>query len=90
MEEYVPKGIEDNVVMSLAKKKKAVLLTRDSDFSNHILYPPSNYFGIVIFQIHPPKPDKIVKALSLLLEIVKDFENKLFVVEEEGFIVFED
>jgi ligand-binding sensor domain-containing protein len=24
------------------------------------------------------------------LEIVKDFENKLFVVEEEGFIVFED
>jgi predicted nuclease of predicted toxin-antitoxin system len=87
--EYVPKGVEDSVVISLAKKRKATLLTRDSDFSNRILYPPNDCFGIVIFQIHPPKPDKIVKALSLLLERVNDFEGKLFVVEEEGFIVFE-
>jgi len=75
--------------MSSVKEKKAVLLTRDSDFANIVLYPPEDYSGIVVFRIHPPKPDRIVRALSLLLKNVKDFEGKLFVVEEEGFIVFE-
>lgn len=87
--EYVPKGVEDNIVLSLASEKQAILLTRDSDFSNRILYPPDNYFGIVIFKIHPPKPDKMVKSLSSLLESNRDFESKLFIVEEDGFIVLE-
>ncbi|AEA46593.1 DUF5615 family PIN-like protein [Archaeoglobus veneficus] len=87
--EYVPKGIKDREVVSLAKEKRAILLTRDSDFANSVLYPPHEFFGIVVFCIHPPKPDKIVKALSLLLEEVKDIGGKLFVVEEEGFVVFE-
>ncbi len=87
--ECVPKGVEDNAVMSFAKEKKAVLLTRDSDFANLVLYPPEDYFGIVVFRIHPPRPDKITRALSLLLKNVENFEGKLFVVEEGGFIVFE-
>ena len=87
--EYVPKGTTDDVVISLAKSKQAVLLTRDSDFANQILYPPKEYYGIVVFEIHPPKPDKIVNALSKLLENIKDFKGKLFIVKEEEVIVFE-
>ena len=42
--EFVPKGVEDSAVMLFAKEKKAVLLTRDSDFANLVLYPPEDLF----------------------------------------------
>ena len=42
--EYVPKGAEDNLVITLAKGKRAVLLTRDSDFANQILYPLKEWY----------------------------------------------
>ena len=88
--EYVPKGAEDDLVIALAKSKQAILLTRDSDFANQILYPPKEYYGIVVFKIHPPKPDKIVNALSKLLENIKDFKGKLFIVKEDEVIIFKD
>jgi len=87
--EYVPKGIDDNTVISLAKEKKAVLLTRDFDSANMILYPPKDYFGIVAFEIHPPKPDKLIDALAQLLENVSYFKGRLLVALEDEFIVFE-
>lgn len=64
------KRYQDREVVSLAKEKRAILLTRDSDFASSSV-PPHEFFGIVVFRIHPPKPDKIVKALSLHLEGVK-------------------
>ena len=87
--DYVPKGAKDREVASLARENRAVLLTRDSDFANLVLYPPEDYFGIVVFRIHPPTPDKIVKALSALLDKVKDFQGKLYIVGEKGLIMFE-
>jgi len=83
--EYVPKGIKNSAVILLAKDKKSVLITRDSDFMNTVLYPPKEFFGIIVFQIHPPKSEKLVKALSMLLKKVDKFEGKLFVVGEFGF-----
>ena len=64
----------------------------DSDFANLVLYHPEDYLGIVVFRIHPPTPDKMVNALSLLLKKVKElegFKGKLFIVEEDAFIMFE-
>jgi len=81
----VPKGIKNSAVILLAKEKKSILITRDSDFLNTVLYPPEEFFGIIVFQIHPPKPEKLVKALSMLLKKVEKFRGKLFVVGESGF-----
>ena len=87
--EYLPKGTMNREVALLAKEKKSVLLTRDSDFSNTVLFPPKEFFGIVVFRIHPPTAKKLVEALSSLLREVKEFKGKLFIVGEEGFEVIE-
>lgn len=87
--EYDRKGVNNSRLISSAKSKMCVLISRDSDFAKTFMYPPEEYFGIIVFQIHPPKAEKLVKALSSLLAEVKEFRGKLFVVEEAGFEVKE-
>jgi len=87
--EYVLKGAKNNKVAQTAKEKKAVLITRDSDFANTLAYPPEKFYGIIVFQIHPPKPDLLIKALSDFMEEIDDFKGKLFVIGKEGFKVIE-
>lgn len=54
-------------VISLAKSKKAILLTRDSDFSNLSLYSPGTHGGIIFLRISPETisqvHDTLMKAL---------------------------
>ena len=88
--EYGPKGIKNSRVALLSKDKKSALLSRDYDFLNTTMFPPGDFFGIVVFRIHPPDPEKIISALSMLLEEVSEFKGKLFEVEEVGFKVIED
>ena len=83
--EYAAKGISNGRLAAVAKDRKLVLLSRDRDFLRISLFPPKEYSGIVVFQIHPPKAEKLVSALSLLLADVKEFKGKILVVGEEGF-----
>lgn len=81
-----PKGITNGNVMSLARRKSCILLTNDKDFANSDMYKPSQFAGIVVFRIHPPKLKNLTTALEwLLVEISPDeFTGKLFVVGEGG------
>jgi predicted nuclease of predicted toxin-antitoxin system len=79
---YSPKGVVNGKVALLAKEGKLVLLTRDTDFLNADLFPPKEFSGVVVFRIHPPRPEKLVEATTLLLERIKDFKGKLFIVGE--------
>ncbi len=88
--EYGPKGINNSKVAFLSRDKKSVLLGRDSDFPDTTMFPPGDFFGIVVFKIHPPNTEKLVKSLSILLTEVKEFRGKLFVADEIGFTVIED
>jgi predicted nuclease of predicted toxin-antitoxin system len=87
--EYVPKGAKNSRVAQLAKEKKAILITRDSDFANTLAYPPGGFYGIIVLYIHPPKSELLVKALSNVLTKVNEFEGKLFLIEKSGFKVVE-
>lgn len=87
--EYAPRGVVNSKAFSLAKERESVIASRDTDFLNTGLFPPKESFGIVVFVIHPPRPEKLVKALSSLLAEVKELKGKLFVVDEEGFEVVE-
>ena len=87
--EYVPKGAKNSKVAEIAKEEKAVLITRDSDFANPLLYPPEKFYGIIVFQIHPPKSELLIKALSNFIEETNDFERRLFIINREGFKIIE-
>ena len=83
--EYAPRGIANGKLSSLSRETKSVLVSRDSDFLNRSMFPPKEFSGIIVFVIHPPTAEKLVKALSSLLAEVKEFKGKLFIVGEEGF-----
>ncbi|MDI6807238.1 MAG: DUF5615 family PIN-like protein [Candidatus Aenigmarchaeota archaeon] len=83
--EYAPKGISNTEIASLVKERELVLITRDKHFLNPNLFPPERFSGIIVFVIHPPKAEKLVKGLALLLEEVKEFKGKTFEVEEERY-----
>ena len=85
--EYKEKGVKNSELLSIARKTGSVLVSRDKDFLETSLFPPKEYTGIIVFRIHPPKPEKLVRALSLLLSQAKEFNGKLFVVNEEGYEV---
>jgi len=38
--EYVPKGVDDETVINIARNRSLILITRDSDFADEIMYPP--------------------------------------------------
>ncbi len=83
--EYAAKGTKNGKLASLALEKECVLVSRDRDFLNSVSFPPSQFSGIVVFTVHPPKAEKLIKGMEMLLSEVKEFKGKLFVVEEEGF-----
>ena len=86
-------GIKDEDVASLAKREKRILITFDSDFANILAYPPSQYFGIVRINIHPPFPNIIISALQRVFKVFKkqqDFSGKLIVVEVTTFRIWEE
>ena len=82
--EYSQKGIVNGKLAGLSKSGKFVLVSRDSDFINTSMFPPKDFFGIIVFVIHPPKREKLVSAMSSLLVNVSEFKGKLFIVNEEG------
>ena len=86
--EYASKGTKNSELAYLALVRKCVLVSRDHDFDNPVLFPPKQFSGIIILSIHPPKAEKLIKGLDLLLSKVKEFDGKLFVVEEKEFEVF--
>jgi len=83
----VPSGLKNGEVIELAKRTSRVLMTRDKDFANRLLYPPSNFPGFILLRIHPPQLEKLVEALQQLLSKLSEEQvrGKLVVVEEGGY-----
>jgi predicted nuclease of predicted toxin-antitoxin system len=82
--EYASKGINNGRLASLALAKRCVLVSRDRDFINPVLFPPKQFPGIIILVSHPPKSEKLIKGMDLLLSKVKHFKGKLFIVDEKS------
>jgi predicted nuclease of predicted toxin-antitoxin system len=55
--------VKNRELASLALSKGYILLTRDYDFANTILFPPKQFYGIIILQIHSPKADKLIEEM---------------------------
>ena len=83
----VPSGLKNGDVLALAKRESRVLVTRDKDFSNRLMYPPDQHPGILVLRIHPPQLEKLTAALQTLLTKLpeSEFTGKLVITEEGGF-----
>ena len=66
-----------------------VLVTRDWDFSNVMLYPPEKYNGIIILKIHPPLGKDLIKALENFLSVVKDLNGRTFIIYRDRIEIVE-
>lgn len=54
-------------IIRLAKEKKAILLTRDSDFANPSLYPLGSHEGIILLRISPKTMEQVHDILINIL-----------------------
>ena len=90
MAEYPPRGMKNRELASLTIRKRCILLTRDRDFANTIMYPPKQFHGIIVLNIHPPKAEKLIREIESLLAKVKNYEGKLIIVKDGTFEIIED
>ena len=62
-----PKGSPDRAVAELAKAEGRILLTHDRDFADSQKFPPSQFAGIVWFNLASPTLERVVTSLAYLL-----------------------
>jgi predicted nuclease of predicted toxin-antitoxin system len=82
--------VKNRELAFLAISKGYILVTRDYDFANTILYPPKQFHGIIILHIHPPKAEKLLKEIESLLAKIKDYEGKLIIIKNGALEIIED
>lgn len=85
----VPTGMTNGDVIRLAQRERRALVTRDSDFTNGMLYPPSRTAGIIHIAIHPPWFEKIAPPVKELLRSLPEdaFQGRVFILEVAGYHV---
>jgi len=67
---YAPKGTVNGELAALSLKKKCVLVSRDRDFTNPVLFPPKQFAGIIVFRIHPPLVDSFKYLVVIIFVVV--------------------
>ncbi len=77
-------GTTDEEIAKYARKENAILVTKDLQFGNILIYPKDYYRGLVI--VHLPynfTTSQISKTLSEFLKVIKidDLENSITIVE---------
>jgi len=65
--DILPPASPDSDIASLALTENRVIITRDQDFGNILLYPPEKYPGIIVLRVHALKPSEINKLIKLFL-----------------------
>lgn len=78
----VTPSLSDIAVASDAKKEGRVIISLDKDFSNRLLFSPSE-LTIVWIRIHPPFKDEIIEAFKKLLQS-NDPLKGLIILQKSG------
>ena len=45
------RGAEDKEISHYAKQEQAILITKDLEFANILLYPPGSHYGLVVLRL---------------------------------------
>lgn len=77
----------DEQVIEVARKHKAVLVTRDLEFGNHYLFPPEKHFGVIIIRVPRQfKTADIIKTVEAALPqlLILKLKSLIIVIEPGG------
>ena len=80
-------GKSDFEILKWSIKKKRILVTEDTDFSNIKLYPPKLHHGIVLLRFRHRLEEEIHDTLIKLLEELKPaaFKKALIIVDADKY-----
>jgi predicted nuclease of predicted toxin-antitoxin system len=78
-------GIEDRLLIDICSQEMRCLVTMDMEFSNPILFRPTDYAGIIVLRL-PSKPNSqdlldIVRTLVNGLSEETEIAGKLWIVQ---------
>ena len=78
-------GADDEIIIDKAVALGRVLLTRDVDFSNILLYPPARYLGIAVLKMSPATTSAVHRVLKQALAQNHDLTGALLVIDKNKF-----
>jgi len=86
LRDYLPTDSADSAVISKAQELNSILVSLNGDFADIVLYPPTNYKGIIALQVrnHPEIIPQLMEVLENYLSGHTDMVNykgKLLLVE---------
>lgn len=78
-------GRPDEYLVQKCRDENRALITLDSDFSDIRIYPPSEYFGIIVLRLKSQDKANILAVLSRLIKIISEeiVERHLLIVDEK-------
>ena len=82
-------GCPNGEVLRYAWHHQVVFLTRDKDFTDIRLYPPSHYHGIVVLKITPSNQAHVHQVLRECLQTLsfEQLRGKLVIVDRKKYRV---
>jgi len=77
-------GKPDSRLAETCKLEQRALISLDTDFGNIQLYPPAEYFGLVVLRLVRQDKPNVLNVLTRLLDRLKrePLSGRLWVVEE--------
>lgn len=77
-------GATDKTIANYAKKKESILITKDLEFGNLIIYPKNSHYGLIILRLsHNLTTEKITKILKEFLTKIdiQKLVNSIIILE---------
>ena len=80
-------GVADERIFEIAQQEKRVIITRDQDFGNVLLYPPGLHSGIIVLKTHMLSSESIRDLLAGFLAEIKEDEvsGSLIILEKHRY-----
>ena len=77
----------DHDLIEECKSEKRCLVTLDLDFSNTLVFPPENFYGIAVLRLSKPSVfsdmDTLIELLAKMMS-KKNISGKLWIVQKSG------
>ena len=64
----------DQEIYELIKRESLILITRDTDFSNILRYPPTRHCGIILLRVHLLSIGEILAIVGNLIASIPEGE----------------